>query len=309
MSLNYCYAPRRQAAFPDVYQTWTATPDQHTDGFLRNVADAGYDGIEVGAVTFDAAGSDTGVQQFARRLRDSGTPCVVVRAGGSLLEAKSASLNVKILDRSIRYANLIGAGVVTGNLMAPQRHYRMDGDPWGRPTAQDASRSAPITLYERLAADLQAASDTAADLGLIVSLELHQQSPVDNSWSAKLLCDLVGRPNFGINADLGNILWNYDEPEETPEQAVDAVAPLSVYWHCKNVVRVHHPENERAVAWKVSLPDGEMDYRYLMSAMIKANYSGYVAIEGGRMGDQWHIDSRSLAYLKSLETELSAAPN
>ena len=225
-----------------------------------------------------------------------------------MLEAKTAALNRNVLDRSIAYATQIGAGVVTGNLMAPQRHYRGDGDPWGRPVAQDASRSARIAVYERLADDLRAASDTAADSGLTVSLELHQQSPVDNSWSAKVLCDLVDRPNFGINADLGNILWNYDVPEETPEQAVDVIAPLSVYWHCKNVVRVHHPENERAVAWKVSLPDGEMDYRYLMSAMLNANYSGYVAIEGGRMGDQWHIDTRSLTYLKSLETELSATP-
>ena len=40
--MNYCYAPRRQAAFPDVYQTWTATPGQHTAAFLHKVADAGY---------------------------------------------------------------------------------------------------------------------------------------------------------------------------------------------------------------------------------------------------------------------------
>jgi hypothetical protein len=66
-----------------------------------------------------------------------------------------------------------------------------------------------------------------------VSLDLHQQSPADNSWSEKLIHDLVDRTNFGINADLGNILWNYDEPEETAEEAVDVIGPISVYWHYK----------------------------------------------------------------------------
>ncbi len=305
LTMKYCYAPRRQAAFPDVFETWTATPDQHTDAFLKRVADTGYDGLEIGAVTFDAAGSDSAVVEFSDRLRERGTPCVVVRAGGSLLEAKTAAINRDVLDRSLHYARLIGARVVTGNMMAPPRNYRMGGDPWGRPTAQDASRSARIYLFERLADDLRAASDVAAENSITVSLELHQQSPVDNSWSAKLIHDLVDRTNFGINADLGNILWNYDEPEETAEEAVDVIGPISVYWHCKNVVRVNHPENQRTVAWKVSLAQGEMDYRYLMSSMIGSGYDGYIAIEGGRIGDQWHMDTTSLAYLKSLEREMA----
>ena len=83
------------------------------------------------------------------------------------------------------------------------------------------------------------------------------------------------------------------------------IGSISVYWHCKNVVRVHHPENQRTVAWKVSLAQGEMGYRYLMSSMIGSGYTGYVAIEGGRIGDQWHMDTSSLTYLKSLEQEMS----
>ena len=48
-----------------------------------------------------------------------------------------------------------------------------------------------------------------------------------------------------------------------------------------------------------------MGYRYLMSSMIGSGYTGYVAIEGGRIGDQWHMDTSSLTYLKSLEQEMS----
>ena len=71
------------------------------------------------------------------------------------------------------------------------------------------------------------------------------------------------------------------------------------------MVRVNPPENRRTVAGKGSLGQGEMDYRYLMSSMIGSGYDGYIAIEGGRIGDQWYMDTTSLAYLKSLEREMA----
>ena len=301
--MKYCYAARRHAAYPDVFMTWTASPSEYTDAFLQHCAGAGYDGLEIGASTFDVAMSDDELGQFNERLLGAEVPCVAIRAGGSLIEARTYRANIDVLWRSIDHANAIGASLVTGNLMADQRHYRLDGDPWGRPVAQDASRDASIYLYERLARDLRPICDKAAETGMIVSIELHQQSPMDTSWSALLLCELVDRPNFGINADLGNLVWNYDIPEETTEDAVRALASVSVYWHCKNLDVVAHPENERTVAWKTSLADGQMDYRFLMSVMVDAGYSGFVAIEGGRTNDQWYMDTRSLHHLRELETE------
>jgi hypothetical protein len=50
-----------------------------------------------------------------------------------------------------------------------------------------------------------------------------------------------------------------------------------------------------------------MDYRFLMTAMVQAGYDGYVAIEGGRVGDQFEMDTRSLNYMRRLESEVRAA--
>ncbi len=85
-----------------------------------------------------------------------------------------------------------------------------------------------------------------------------------------------------------------------------ALADISVYWHCKNVVGVNHAKNERSIAWKVSLDGGEMDYRFLMTAMVAAGYEGYVVIEGGRVGDQFEMDTRSPHYMRRLESEVKA---
>ena len=49
-----------------------------------------------------------------------------------------------------------------------------------------------------------------------------------------------------------------------------------------------------------------MDYRFLMTAMVAAGYEGYVLIEGGRVGDQFEMDTRSPHYMRRLESEVKA---
>jgi sugar phosphate isomerase/epimerase len=303
-SMKYCYANRRQAAFPDVYSTWSARPSHFTDAWLRSVSKHGYEGLEVGANALSLLDGASAVKEFKDRFEGFGVPIVAVRAGGSLIEAKSAMRNLDVLRRSVDYAEGVGSLLVVGNLMAPQRYLPAGWEATGRTHSQDSSKDASIYLYERVADSIRPVCDEAADRGITVAIEMHHASPVDNSWSARLLHDLVDRPNFGINPDIGNVAWEYNEPEETPEENVKALADVCVYWHCKNVVRVNHPENERAVAWKVSLEDGEMDYRFLMTAMVDAGYDGYVAIEGGREGDQFEMDTRSLKYMRKLEAEV-----
>ena len=52
------------------------------------------------------------------------------------------------------------------------------------------------------------------------------------------------------------------------------------------------------------LPDGEIDYRFAIAALLDADYDGYLAIEGVRYGDGFHQDGRSVAYVKSVLAEL-----
>ena len=82
------------------------------------------------------------------------------------------------------------------------------------------------------------------------------------------------------------------------------VAPISIYWHSKNLMRVNHPENNRTVFLRVPLPDGDVDYRYAISAMADAGFSGYMAIEGTQIGDQWEKDRRSIEYAKAIWAEV-----
>jgi sugar phosphate isomerase/epimerase len=303
--MKYCYANRRHTLYPDINDSWSPDPNAYNDAFLGKVADMGFDGVEVGFQVLEGFGDDeAALKSFAKRLANAGAPIVTIRAGGSLTAARHARQNAARQLNMIDIAGKIGASVVNGALSSPTRYPGKPGSSSGWYRSQDASRDAMIYDHERLADELRNASDRAADVGVTVSTEVHQNSLVDNSWSAILVHRLVDRPNFGINPDLGNIFWTYDVPEESMDNAIAALAPISVYWHCKNLHRVYHPENERSVFLRVPLQDGAIDYRFAISAMVAANFDGYMAIEGASAGDQFYNDGKSIDYARSIVAEL-----
>ena len=63
------------------------------------------------------------------------------------------------------------------------------------------------------------------------------------------------------------------------------MAPHAKYWHLKNLRRTFVPGEDFALFHQTPLPDGEIDYRFAVSAMLAAGYTGDYAIEGLRLGD------------------------
>ena len=86
--------------------------------------------------------------------------------------------------------------------------------------------------------------------------------------------ELVDHPAVGLNPDLGNVYWTYHVPEESSEQAIAAMAPHAKYWHLKNLRRTYVPGQEFALFHQTPLPDGEIDYRFAVAAMLAAGVGG-----------------------------------
>ena len=139
----------------------------------------------------------------------------------------------------------------------------------GEPVSQGSSRLASAVDYERTAKAVSEVAGIAADQGVEISIEIHQNSIADNSWSALHLLELIDAPNVGVNPDLGNIYWTYDIPEESCEDAIVALAQHVNYWHCKSLYRVHIPDLETAIYVQAPLPDGEIDYRFRDCGVIR----------------------------------------
>jgi sugar phosphate isomerase/epimerase len=55
----------------------------------------------------------------------------------------------------------------------------------------------------------------------------------------------------------------------------------------------------------VPLPDGDIDYRFAIAAMLDSGYAGYLAVEGAREGDALSKDRRGIEYVRQLLAELA----
>jgi sugar phosphate isomerase/epimerase len=294
--VKIAYAFRRGAFYP--HSGGDLPPKEGRARYLRKVREMGFEGIELGVSTHD-----TTLDDLRKELEDAGVPCVAVRGGGGWIHPRTAAATPQRWMEAIRFASQIGAGIVNGTVTTPPSHPNAPGARWGDPVSQGSSRTARLEDYERTAKGLREVGAMAADLGVQIAIEVHQHSIVDNSWSALLLMKLVDHPNVGVNPDLGNIYWTYDVPEETCEAAIVALAPHAKYWHCKNLCRLHIPEIQRSLFQQVPLPDGDIDYRFAIAAMLNAGFNGYLAIEGMRLGDQIYGDAKSVAYVKALLEE------
>ena len=305
--MKIAYAFRRNIFYPFTGgRGRTQLPEGKTLArYLGVVKEMGFDGLELGMDSFPTVEIDeASVKETARRLEDAGLPCVAVRAGGGFDNPSVAVENRRKLERAIEVAGWLGAGVVNTALVTPPKRELGGGSINGTPSPDPSSRSASQEDFERTARVLREAGALAGPAGLDITIEVHQRSIADNSWSTLHLLDATDSPYVHANPDLGNILWNYDEPEESMEQAIAALASRSRYWHCKNLYRVHVPEIDRSYFVRVPLPDGDIDYRFAISAMVDAGYDGYLAIEGGTAGDQIHQDRKSVEYVRGVVASL-----
>jgi len=304
--MKLCYALRRGVFYPSTQDLFgTMPPKEHRPRYLQRVKAIGFDGVEI-PVSDPSVAVESHAEELGAELRDAGLPALAVRAGGPIGHPTGGAAAREKLERSIRYAKAIGATVVNTTFVTPAtRPGAIGADRRGEQVSQGGSRYAAMSEFEETAKHLKAAGTLAADLGLDVAIEVHQGSIADNSKTTLMLLDMVGLANVGANPDLGNIYWHYEFPEESCEDAIVALAPRSKYWHCKSLRRLHIPELNKSWFIRVPLDDGDIDYRFAISAMVDAGYEGYLAVEGAQHGDQLTLDARSANYVRTVLSELA----
>ncbi len=297
--MKIAYAFRRCASYP-YNGPGLPTDASERRQFLAKAKEIGFDGIELPAMSL----GDAAVKTLRAELEDAGVPCVAIRGGGGAAHPRVAAANKGRMEDAVHFASKVGASIVNSTVTTPPRDPSGKGTYRGESVSQGSSRYASEADYERTASAVADVANIAAELGVEISIEVHQNSIADNSWATLHLLELIDAPNVGINPDLGNIYWTYDIPEESCEDAIVALAPRVNYWHCKSLYRVHIPDLETAIYLQVPLHDGEIDYRFAIAALLDVGYDGYLAIEGVRYGDQFHQDGASVAYVKSVLAEL-----
>src|SRR5262245_32546561 len=299
--MKLCYAVRRGVFYPDQSEDRSDLPNLDT-AYLKLVREAGFEAVEMQAARSDRTEQE--VRDRGARFRDAGLPVAAVRAGGhsgAVAHPRVGAQARAIMRAAVDYAAWVGSGILNVTCSTPPHSPGMPGAArQGERVAQGASRYATEADFVETARRLREVAVLAQDRGLVMTVEVHQGSLVDNSWSALHMLELIDMPNVGVNPDLANMLREFDQPEETCEAAIVALAPKTRYWHVKNMKRVVIPDLNRTVLLKVALDDGDIDFRFAISAVAAAGYDGYVAVEGAITGDQLTQDARSAAYARQL---------
>lgn len=305
--MKIAYAFRRSTIYPfEAEDGWKLQPEPALTNFLQKVNEIGFDGLELGFEVFGGhEATKESVRELQRRLSGSGAPCVSMRAGGVLYTPIIGEENRDRLYKSIEIAGWLGVGIVNSALSGAARNKTLGPIAPGRPIQPGSSQLASRQDYEVTADILREAGKRAANVGADVTVEVHQHAIADNSKSTLKLLEMTDSPNVFANPDLGNILWHYDDPEESSEEAIVALAPHSKYWHCKNLQRINVAELDRTYFLRVPLPDGDIDYRFAINAMMDAGYDGYLALEGSNTGDHISKDARSVQYVRQIVAEIT----
>ena len=287
--MKIAYAFRRSTVYPfEAGDGWTLQPEPALTSFLQKVNEIGFDGLELGFEVFGGhEATKESVTELQSRLSGSGAPCGSLRAGGVLCTPIIGEKNRDRLFKSIEIAGWLGVKIVNSALSGGERNKTLGPNEPGRAIQPGSSQLASHQDYE------------------ITANTLKEAGIADNSEATLKLLEMTESPNVFANPDLGNILWHYDDPEESSEKAIVALAPHSRYWHCKNLQRVNVPEHDRSYFLRVPLPDGDIDYRFAINAMVDAGYDGYLALEGANTGDHISKDARSVQYVRQILAEIT----
>jgi sugar phosphate isomerase/epimerase len=252
---------------------------------LRWAADAGFAGVEVNPRWYDVLGlTGAGLRAFAAEV----AAAELVVSGlnlnrGILTRTPDAARHLAEAERAVEVAAALGGPLVNLSLAMPT-----PPGP-GRPPLRGCD--VPDAEHERAAELVDGLAAKAEQAGVTIALDLHDDGLLDTQELCLRLLRRVGRPNVGVNPDVGNVCRG---PGPVPDWrgAFERLAPLARNWHVKN-----YRDFRPAPLW-----DGVIDYAAALAVMRRAGYRGWVSIES-YFGDVLDQQRRGLDYLKRLASD------
>lgn len=137
---------------------------------------------------------------------------------------------------------------------------------------------------------------SAAELGLVLSLELYEDTFLGTADSAVRLVEEIGLESVGINPDLGNLV-RLHRPIEPPAEAMRKLAPYVNFWHMKNYLRDEDPETGRYFSAPAPMESGVIDYRTAVRIAVAAGFHGVLCTENYG-GDGLSVCASNRDYLR-----------
>jgi sugar phosphate isomerase/epimerase len=220
--------------------------------------------------------------------------CSISAIRRSVINQAEWADNLAYSHRTIDAAAALDIGVVSFGL-----HQALTKDQAGRlwfwTVAGHRDMPDPAT-WKAAVGRFQELGRHAAEIGVLVSLEMYEDTFLGTASSAIQLVEDIGLPNVGLNPDVGNLIRAH-RPVEDWRGVHAAVLPYTNYWHVKNYLRHEDPDRGFYVTLPTRLEAGLIDYRTAFRLALAAGFQGIVTAEAYG-GDSLAIAAASRDYLR-----------
>lgn len=278
---------------PDGRTIAEAGPDEWART-LTDIADAGFDRVDLTDSWLRVADLDeSGLRDLAAVSAEAGVmPTSISAIRCSVIDHAHGDDNLAYSHRTLDAAAALGIETVSFGLhqaLTPQQHEQLWF--WTVPGHQDDPADWDLAVSR-----LRELGRHAAELGILVSLEMYEDTFLGTADSAVRLVEEIGLDNVGLNPDVGNLV-RLHRPVEDWRELYAATLPYANYWHLKNYSRDEAADGSWQTAVPTTLDAGVIDYRWAVREAIALGYRGLFTCEHYG-GDSLAMCGRAQEYLR-----------
>ena len=136
----------------------------------------------------------------------------------------------------------------------------------------------------------------AAEVGVLLSLEMYEDTYLGTADSSVQLVQDIGLSNVGLNPDLGNLI-RLHRPIEDWREMVAKTLPYSNYWHMKNYIRDEDVARDMYVTMPAPMESGLINYREAFKLALSVGFQGILCTEHYG-GDGLSVTASNQDYLR-----------
>lgn len=270
---------------------WVAT--------FREVKESGFDAVDL-TDSWVRAGdlSSARLDELKGALDEAGLAAPSLSAiRRSIIDAANWEENLAYSHRTLEAAAQLGQTVVSFGLhqaLTPAQKEQLwfwtveghqDPDPTEHPEVWDAA----VTRFRELGRH-------AEELGLLMSLEMYEDTYLGTGASSARLAEEIGLSNVGINADVGNLV-RLHRPIEDWWSIFEQVLPWTNYWHVKGYQRDENVAKGLYTSIPTPMENGVINYREVFKLALEHGFQGVICAESYG-GDGLSVSAANQAYLR-----------
>ena len=214
----------------------------------------------------------------------------------SIIDANNSVANLAYSHRVIDTAAEIGATTVSFGLMqaltAEQQNALWFWTVRGHSDPDDDE------TWQLAVARFRELGEHASSVGVLVSLEMYEDTLLGSADSAVRLIRDIDHPSVGLNPDLGNLLRLHRNVEKG-QSMVEKTLPFANYWHVKNYHRAEDTPTGAILTTPAPMESGVLDYRSAIRFALAHGYRGAFCVEHYG-GDGLSVSATNRDYIRRL---------